>query len=94
MSFNSNSSPACIFATLAAGSAVKIIAGYLLSKQRDDPYELVGRVSALYCYPIKSFRGLTVEKGECTALGLSCYGVTDRYRLASVYKFDVLFDLV
>lgn len=82
MPFNSDS-PACIFATLAAGSALKLIAGYLVSKQREESYELVGHVSALYCYPIKSFRGLEVEQGECTALGMSCYGVTDRYRLAA-----------
>ncbi|KAK7493476.1 hypothetical protein BaRGS_00015376 [Batillaria attramentaria] len=76
-----SSSPGAIFATLAAGSVLKLAAGYVLRRCQEpaSDYRLVGRVSALYCYPIKSFRGMQVQEGECTALGLRCFGVTDRH---------------
>lgn len=77
MELDSNS-PACIFATLVAGSALKLLGGYLTARNEANGYRPVGRVAALYVYPIKSFRGIQVEEGDCTALGLSCFGVTDR----------------
>ncbi|ESO82966.1 hypothetical protein LOTGIDRAFT_134202 [Lottia gigantea] len=42
-------------------------------------FEKVGRVSALYVYPVKSFGGLCVQNGKCTKLGLEYGGVRDRH---------------
>ncbi|XP_076442093.1 mitochondrial amidoxime-reducing component 1-like [Babylonia areolata] len=80
MSLDSDS-PAYILAALAAGTAFKVLAGYWISRNADpdSEYRLVGRVSALYCYPVKSFRGIQVDEGDCTPVGLSCFGVTDRH---------------
>lgn len=77
-------SSAAIFATLVAGSALKLGAGLYLYRSKLSPasriegYEFVGRVSELWCFPIKSFRGLQIEEGECTKFGLKWSGVTDR----------------
>lgn len=68
-----------IVAALVAGSALKYIIYYLIEIQESKKYKKVGRVSALYIYPVKSCHGIQVEEGECTYLGLSCFGMTDRH---------------
>lgn len=78
MSFDISTSGA-VFASLVIGSALKVAASYWLYTARIKKYELVGHVSALYIYPIKSCRNIRVDCGECTDLGLKVDGVIDRY---------------
>jgi hypothetical protein len=73
-------SPGALLAALLVGSAVKYGAGVWLRWRDTRSFKLVGRVAALYVFPIKSFRGIAVEKGELTRLGLKNAGVTDRYK--------------
>ncbi|XP_067682087.1 mitochondrial amidoxime-reducing component 1-like [Haliotis asinina] len=77
-SITSNSASG-IFLTLAAGAALKYAIGYWVQHNRRNLPRRVGTVAALYVYPVKSFRGLSVTEAECTRLGLSYKGLTDRH---------------
>ncbi|XP_071080529.1 mitochondrial amidoxime-reducing component 1-like [Haliotis cracherodii] len=75
----SSDSSSGIFLTLAAGAALKYAIGYWVQYNRRHQLRRVGTVSALYVYPVKSFRGLNVMEAECTRLGLKYKGLTDRH---------------
>lgn len=39
----------------------------------------MGTVAQLWIYPIKSCKGVSVREAECTAMGLRCGHLRDRY---------------
>lgn len=71
-------SPAALFAALTAGTAIKFLGGYLTSRKQ---YRYVGKVGALWIFPFKSFKGIRINKAECTSVGLDWNGLRDRYLL-------------
>ncbi|KAK7104454.1 hypothetical protein V1264_019171 [Littorina saxatilis] len=70
---------AVIFATLVGGAVVKMLFGAVTRKNRRRKMVKVGTVSELNCYPIKSCRGISVQEGMCTRLGLKVGKAADRH---------------
>ena len=68
-------SPAAMFAALAAGAAMKYMAAFMFPRNR---YTYVGRVGQIWVYPIKSFKGHSVQEADCTALGMKWKEFSDR----------------
>lgn len=72
---------------VAVGAAVvaavvgPVVLPYLFAKLKPKTFELVGEVSALYCYPIKSCGGITNNIAFCTKSGLRMSNAMDRYFL-------------
>ena len=73
-----SSTPGAIFGTLAAGVVIKYAVGSYMHWRKKYLYQKVGTVAALYIYPVKSFRGIRVQKADCTKVGLHYDGVYDR----------------
>lgn len=69
---------ALVFATLVAGTVAKWVFGAVLRMNRRQTMVKVGTVTELNCYPVKSCRGISVEEGLCTRLGLKIGKATDR----------------
>lgn len=69
-------SPAAVFAAVAAGAAMKYMAGFMFPRNQ---YCYVGRVGQIWVYPFKSFKGHSVQEAECTALGMKWKEFTDRH---------------
>lgn len=67
-----------ILVALISGAVAKYAFGALTRLNRRKKLVKVGTVTQLNCYPIKSCRGITVESGQCTPLGLKIGKVTDR----------------
>ncbi|XP_069118861.1 mitochondrial amidoxime reducing component 2-like [Argopecten irradians] len=74
------------FIGLVGASVLKYGLTTWLASNRPKVYEKVGKVSCLQLYPVKSCRGLDVQTAECTPIGLSQYGVTDRHWIISCKK--------
>uniref|UniRef100_A0A2C9KND0 MOSC domain-containing protein n=1 Tax=Biomphalaria glabrata TaxID=6526 RepID=A0A2C9KND0_BIOGL len=70
----------CVIAALTT-VAVTAVAVVVMSKKKKKEYELVGHVSALYCYPVKSCSGITNKIAFCTYSGLRMSNVLDRHFL-------------
>ncbi|XP_046578220.1 mitochondrial amidoxime reducing component 2-like [Haliotis rubra] len=70
---------AYIFGTLAVASAAKYAFGAYTRWQKLQRFELVGRVSALNVFPVKSCGGISVQRALSSRLGLRVQGVTDRH---------------
>lgn len=48
-------------------------------RRRRRRLQQVGTVAQLWIYPIKSCKGVSVSEAECTAMGLRCGHLRDRY---------------
>ena len=68
-------SPGAAFVALAAGAAMKYMAGFMFQRNR---YTYVGRVGQIWVYPIKSSKGHSVQEADCTALGIKWNEFIDR----------------
>lgn len=64
----------------SVGIALGLIATYKLAKSRSvkKSWILVGRVKALYVYPVKSFKFLSLTSAEVTPIGLKSGEYRDR----------------
>lgn len=60
-----------VLAYLATSLAVKMIISYLHGGRKK---KLVGKVSDLYVFPVKSCRGIRVKEAECSHAGLVTTG--------------------
>ena len=69
--------PGVILGTLVLGTVIKHVVSVILNR-RGTGYQLVGQVTRLNVFPIKSCAGFTVDTGECTETGLLVHGITDR----------------
>lgn len=78
MSVFDKGSPAALFAAIAAGAAMKYTAGAMFRRNKAK-YRLVGKVGEIWCYPIKSFKGLKVDSAEATSLGIKWHSFVDRH---------------
>ncbi|XP_029646901.1 mitochondrial amidoxime reducing component 2 [Octopus sinensis] len=67
-----------VMASLMAGSFFKHCISVWFHRNRCNYFVTVGRVSAIFCYPVKSCRWLSVERAWCTRLGISYKDVGDR----------------
>ncbi|CAL1529446.1 unnamed protein product [Lymnaea stagnalis] len=73
-------SPAAVFAAVTAGAVLKYVAGYwILRNTNKVQWRQVGTVGAIWIYPIKSFRGISIHEADCTYLGLRWRQLTDRH---------------
>lgn len=73
---------ATVFAALVVGAVAKLAFGSITRRNRRRMMVHVGRVTQLNCYPVKSCRGTSVDRGYCTAVGLQIGKVTDRLIIA------------
>ncbi|KAG3258054.1 mitochondrial amidoxime reducing component 1, transcript variant X1 [Ictidomys tridecemlineatus] len=64
-------------ATVALGA----VAWRRARPRKRRPLQQVGTVAQLWIYPIKSCKGLSVSEAECTAMGLRCGHLRDRFWL-------------
>ena len=64
---------------LVLATALKFTASWWMRRRREQLFEKVGHVSALYFYPMKSCKGFKLTEGECTKYGIRSNGVFDRY---------------
>ena len=67
-----------VFVGLVLAAALKFTASWWMRHHRDQLFEKVGHVSALYFYPVKSCKGYNLTEGECTKYGIKSDGVFDR----------------
>ncbi|GAB1609366.1 mitochondrial amidoxime reducing component 2-like [Argonauta hians] len=67
-----------VMTSLIAGSFLKHCVSVWFHRMRQNYFVTVGRVAAIFCYPVKSCRWLSVEKAWCTQLGISYKSVGDR----------------
>ncbi|XP_046578219.1 mitochondrial amidoxime-reducing component 1-like [Haliotis rubra] len=81
---------AYIFGTLAVASAAKYAFGAYTRWQKLQRFELVGRVSALNVFPVKSCGGISVQRALSSRLGLRVQGVTDRHWMVTRPNGDFL----
>ena len=63
---------------ISLASVIKQVLHLCWGERRPQEAELVGRVSELYLYPIKSGGGVRVQKTFCSNRGLTNQGVLDR----------------
>lgn len=73
------SSESSVFAGLVSGAVAKFVFGAVTRMTRRQKMVKVGTVTRLYCYPVKSCRGIAVDRGVCTPLGLKIGDATDRH---------------
>ncbi|XP_046336634.1 mitochondrial amidoxime-reducing component 1-like [Haliotis rufescens] len=74
-----NKSPLGLFTFFVIVSAIKLTALGWLRKKRGEMFECVGRVHALYNFPIKSCGAIECQEAEATGLGFSYRGLLDRH---------------
>ncbi|XP_071080528.1 mitochondrial amidoxime-reducing component 1-like [Haliotis cracherodii] len=84
------SESAFIFGTLAVSSAAKYAFGAYTRWQKLQRFELVGHVTALNLFPVKSCGGISVQRALCSRLGLKVQGVTDRHWMVTRPNGDFL----
>ena len=66
---------------LAASATILLVAGYFIYRRRRKEYRVVGTVSRICLFPIKSCRGIDLQVAECTTSGLQAQGLKDRYNV-------------
>lgn len=81
---------ATVFAALVVGAVAKLAFGSITRRNRRRMMVHVGRVTQLNCYPVKSCRGTSVDRGYCTAVGLQIGKVTDRHWLVARSNGDFI----
>uniref|UniRef100_A0A8D2DBW0 Mitochondrial amidoxime reducing component 1 n=1 Tax=Sciurus vulgaris TaxID=55149 RepID=A0A8D2DBW0_SCIVU len=64
-----------------AAVALGAVAWRRARPRRRRPQQQVGTVAQLWIYPFKSCRGMSVSEAECTAMGLRCGDLRDRFWL-------------
>ena len=64
-----------------------MVLGWMRGSQPPPSARLVGHVTAVKLYPVKSLGGMALSEAECTTSGLKAAGLQlcDRYSLHSVY---------
>lgn len=62
-----------------AAMALGTVAWLRAHPRRQQRLQQVGTVAQLWIYPIKSCKGVSVREAECTAMGLRCGHLRDRY---------------
>ncbi|GFO13324.1 mitochondrial amidoxime-reducing component 1-like [Plakobranchus ocellatus] len=69
-----------ILLAVFGGAAVASFAVWVMSrrKRQKTEYELVGEVTALHCYPVKSLTGISHNVGFCTFSGIRTMNAVDR----------------
>ncbi|XP_046581353.1 LOW QUALITY PROTEIN: mitochondrial amidoxime-reducing component 1-like [Haliotis rubra] len=72
-------SPLGLFSFFIIVSAIKLTALSWLRKKRGEMFECVGRVHALYTFPVKSCGAIECQEAEATQLGFSYRGLLDRH---------------
>ncbi|XP_041353379.1 mitochondrial amidoxime reducing component 2-like [Gigantopelta aegis] len=73
--------PGLVFATLAGAAVVKYSLAAFVRWRHSQKFKLVGQVTSLTMFPVKSCSGYSVQSAECTRLGLRQSEVTDRHFL-------------
>ncbi|XP_067675437.1 mitochondrial amidoxime-reducing component 1-like isoform X2 [Haliotis asinina] len=73
-----NQSPLGLFSFFIIVSGIKLTALSWLRKKRSEMFECVGRVHALYTFPVKSCGAIECQEAQATPLGLSYQGLLDR----------------
>lgn len=71
-------SPSRLMLTLISGSLLKFAISMWFYKKKYESLKTVGRVSGIFCYPVKSCARLSVDKAYCSRYGLRYKGVGDR----------------
>ncbi|XP_046294439.1 mitochondrial amidoxime-reducing component 1 isoform X2 [Marmota monax] len=66
---------------LATMVALGAVAWSRVRPRKRRPLQQVGTVAQLWIYPIKSCKGMSVSEAECTAMGLRCGHLRDRFWL-------------
>lgn len=64
-----------------AAMALGTVAWLRAHPRRQQRLQQVGTVAQLWIYPIKSCKGVSVREAECTAMGLRCGHLRDRFWL-------------
>ena len=67
-----------MFLYLVGAGLMKFAIHYMGQVGRPTHAKQVGRVKSIWLYPVKSLRGLAMNKGECTFSGLKANGCMDR----------------
>ena len=75
------STESIVLTALVTGAVAKMVFGAVTRMNRRQNMVKVGTVTQLVCYPVKSCRGISVEEGICTRLGLKIGKATDRLSL-------------
>ena len=73
---------------LILATALKYTASWWMRQRREQLFEKVGHVSALYFYPVKSCKAVKLGEGECTKYGIRSDGVFDRYSACKFMLFN------
>ena len=68
-----------ILGGVAASATILLVVGYFIYRRRRKEYQVVGTVSRICLYPIKSCRGIDLQAAQCTTSGLQAQGLKDRY---------------
>ena len=59
-----------LLAYLAVSSVVKLFGTIWYQGRKPENLELVGQVSRVTLFPVKSMKGIELKKGVCTKIGL------------------------
>ncbi|XP_059153513.1 mitochondrial amidoxime-reducing component 1-like [Physella acuta] len=70
--------PDNIMAAVVAGSLVKLTSMVIVGCSHRKMFQKVGTVDSLYMYPVKSCGAVSLSQAQCTPVGLSSFGVSDR----------------
>lgn len=86
MIFPNMSPPTVQTSTLVVTIAISVFSlWWFLAKRRKKQYVYVGKVSKLFFYPVKSFKGTEVTSVDCVEKGIQVDGFDDRcYSLATL----------
>uniref|UniRef100_A0A0B6ZH82 MOSC domain-containing protein n=1 Tax=Arion vulgaris TaxID=1028688 RepID=A0A0B6ZH82_9EUPU len=76
--FDQGSAPA-LFAAVTAFAVMKYVVGIRFPKLNKNQPRYVGRIAAIWIFPIKSFKGFSIQEAECTQLGIKWKEFTDRH---------------
>jgi len=79
-----------VFCSLLLGGAAAHGICYLLSKKEERDFELVGQVSSIYLYPIKSCAGLFLSEADLSPRGAVINGVTDRHFMVTTSDYNFM----
>lgn len=69
-----------VILAVVGGAALATVAVLHLSrrKRQQDEYELVGEVTSIHCYPVKSMQGIKHDVGFCSYSGIRMMNAKDR----------------